>query len=207
MGAWLSSAAPLRCCNRWLCPSERVRTIWRSDLGSESPPPLFSLVQGAKVRKHGFAVFGQARVTARHVPRNTCCRHKPTLPLHDCKRVSNTPAYTPEHKSTWNYSYTNTAPVLTLPAACTEPQTTFSVGLEPQKKQTMVQKKAQKCGNTGSPCLDKGQGTLFIRSQTMLIETPTRQPMATRAFIASQAPHSTATCGCVHVHVDSHLQR
>ena len=39
------------------------------------------LVQGAKMRKHGVAVFGQARVTARHVPRNTCCRYKPTLPL------------------------------------------------------------------------------------------------------------------------------
>ena len=50
-------------------------------------------------------MFGQACITTRHVPQNTCCRHKPTLPLHDDKRVSNKPAYTPEHKSTWNYSY------------------------------------------------------------------------------------------------------
>ena len=33
------------------------------------------LIQGAKVRKHGVAVLGQARVTVRHVPRNTCCSH------------------------------------------------------------------------------------------------------------------------------------
>ena len=46
------------------------------------------LVQGAKMWKHGFAVFGQARVTPKHVPQNTCCRNKPTLPLHDYKRVS-----------------------------------------------------------------------------------------------------------------------
>ena len=39
------------------------------------------LLQEAKVRKHGVAVFGQAHVTAWHVPQNTCCRHKPTLPL------------------------------------------------------------------------------------------------------------------------------
>jgi hypothetical protein len=38
------------------------------------------LVQGAKVRKHRVSMFGQARVTARHVPRTTCCRHGPTLP-------------------------------------------------------------------------------------------------------------------------------
>ena len=30
------------------------------------------LVQGAKVRKHGVAVFGQARGIAQHVPRNLC---------------------------------------------------------------------------------------------------------------------------------------
>ena len=40
------------------------------------------------MRKRGVAVFGQAHVTAQHVPRNTCCRHKPTRPLHDYNRVS-----------------------------------------------------------------------------------------------------------------------
>ena len=55
--------------------------------------------------------------------------------LCDYKRVSNTPADTPEHKSTWNHSYTNTlAPAWTLPAACTNLQTTFSISLELQKQ-------------------------------------------------------------------------
>ena len=39
------------------------------------PPPCPNtgqvLVQGAKVRKHGVAVFGQARVAARHIPWST----------------------------------------------------------------------------------------------------------------------------------------
>ena len=70
-----------------------------------------------------------------HAPRNTCCRHKPTLPRHDCKRVSNRAAYTPEHDSTWNCSCTNTfTPALTLPAAHTKLQTIFSIGWEPQKR-------------------------------------------------------------------------
>ena len=38
-------------------------------------------VQGGKLRKHRVVVFGQARVTTRHLPRNTCCRQRPTLPL------------------------------------------------------------------------------------------------------------------------------
>ena len=54
--------------------------------GTPPPPPPCAntgkvLVQGAKVRRHGVAVCGQARVTARHVPRNTHCRHGPTPPL------------------------------------------------------------------------------------------------------------------------------
>ena len=44
------------------------------------------LVQGARARKHGVAVVGKPRVTARHAPQNTCWRHKPPLPLHDYKR-------------------------------------------------------------------------------------------------------------------------
>ena len=48
------------------------------------PPPCPTtgqvLVQGAKVRKHGVPVFGQARVTARHVPWETSCRHNQNLP-------------------------------------------------------------------------------------------------------------------------------
>ena len=39
-------------------------------------------------------------------------------PFMTTKRVSNSPAHTPQHKSTWEYSYTNTLPpILTLPAA------------------------------------------------------------------------------------------
>ena len=60
----------------------------------------------------------------------------------------------PKHQSTWNYTYTNTlTPTVILPAAWTELQTTFSIGLEPQNG--WFQKKAQKCGNTGSTCLEK----------------------------------------------------
>ena len=120
------------------------------------PAPLAGegLVQGAKMRKHGVAVFGQARVAAQHVPRSTCCRHKPTLPLHDNKRVSNRPAYTPEHKSTLKDSHTNTfTPRLTRPAACTKLQTTFAIGLQSRKR--WFKKKAQKCENMRSPCLRK----------------------------------------------------
>ena len=99
-------------------------------------------------------MFGQAHITARHVPPNTCCRHKPIPPLHDDKRVSPRPAYTPEHKSTWNYSYTSSLPpISTFPAARSKLPTTFYIGLERQKR--WFQKKAEKWGNTGSLCLDK----------------------------------------------------
>ena len=55
--------------------------------------------------------------------------------VHDYKRVSNRPAYTPKHMSTWHYNYIDTLPpILTFPAACTELQTTFSIGLQPQKR-------------------------------------------------------------------------
>ena len=41
--------------------------------------------------------------------------------VHDYERVSNRPAYTPEYKSTWNHSCSNTlSPILTLPASCTK---------------------------------------------------------------------------------------
>ena len=60
-----------------LIPQHRPHTVTpRPNTGSGSDSE-------AKVRKHGVAVFGQARVPARHVPRNTSCRHKP---LHDHKK-------------------------------------------------------------------------------------------------------------------------
>ena len=55
----------------------------RSPLRKDPSPVLMRaqvLVQGTKVRKHGVTVFGQARVTAQHVPRSTRCRQKPNLP-------------------------------------------------------------------------------------------------------------------------------
>ena len=46
------------------------------------PPPCANtgqvLVPGPKVRKHGVPVFGQARVSVRHLLRNTSCRHRGT---------------------------------------------------------------------------------------------------------------------------------
>ena len=105
-------------------------SLWPSH--NAPPPPCPNtgqvLLQGAKVRKQGVAVFGQARVTMQRGPGNSCYRHKPTLPLHDYKRVSNRPAYRPEHNTTWNYSNTNTLPPI---LSCTKLPTTFSIGLGP----------------------------------------------------------------------------
>ena len=65
------------------------------------PPPCPNtgqvLVQGAKVRKHRVGVFGQAHSTARHVPRNKCCRHKPAFPLATRQQAGIHPT-TQEHK-------------------------------------------------------------------------------------------------------------
>ena len=65
------------------------------------------------------------------------------------------PAHAPEHKSTWNYGYTNTLPPMLLqPAQSYKPQSLLDWNrLEPQNR--WFHKKAQKCGTTGSPCLDK----------------------------------------------------
>ena len=88
------------------------------------------------MHKHGVAVFGQACVTARHLPRNACrdrrCGSEKRMG-NDYKKVSHRPTKTQEHKGTWNHSHTTTlAPILTLPAASTTLHTTFSIGLEPQ---------------------------------------------------------------------------
>ena len=45
---------------------------------------------------------GQKCGNVGHVPQNKCCSHKPILSLHDYKKMSNTPAHTPEHNRTWN---------------------------------------------------------------------------------------------------------
>ena len=118
------------------------------------------------MQKHGVDVFGEARVTAWHVPRNTCCRHKPAPPLHDDKRVSNKPAHTPGHKSTWDHSDTNTvAPTLTLPVACTKRHITFSIGLEPPKR--WFHKKPKSAETRGRRVTTKGvRGTAFPLCQS-----------------------------------------
>ena len=92
------------------------------------------------MRENGVAVFGQARATAQHVTWNTCGRHKPTLPLHDCKRVSHRPAYTPEHKSTWDYRYTNTFDTHMDPS-CSLHKATKSILYWSGTLKTVVQKK------------------------------------------------------------------
>ena len=64
------------------------------------------------------------------------------------------PTYTSEIKSTRNYSYTNIlTPKLTAATACHKLTNNILLALELQKKK--VPKKTQRCGNKGSPCLDK----------------------------------------------------
>ena len=68
----------------------------------------------------------------------------------------------PQHKGTWNNSYINTLPsMLTLPAACTRLQTTFSIELEPQKQWFLKRPKSAKTRGRRvwtSPCSDKRSG-------------------------------------------------
>ena len=127
---------------RQRCPIVGVPGL-RWLLRGSSAPPCHNmghvLVQGANLREHAVAVFGQARVTARHVPRNTCCRQKPGRPM---TIQSNRPADTPEHTNAWKYSNT-LPPAGTLPAACLSDGNGKNDG-------------SKKCGTTGSPCLADG---------------------------------------------------
>jgi len=137
----------------WPCNNTTLH-MRRPTLG----PGCLVLVQGATVKKHGVAEFGQACVTARHVPRNTCCRHKG---LHDYKRVSSRLAYTAEHKSTWNYSYTNTLTPIFVPAAYKPPSL-----LDWNRKNDGSQKRPKSAVTRGlrvctSPCEDKRGGRLY----------------------------------------------
>ena len=101
---------PWRTIQWWqhLQSSEQVRWV-------PSPPPPCPdtrqvLVQAAKGRKHGVAVFGKARVTAWHVPGNTCCRHKPTLPLniYNTKRQASIRPRTQEHMELQQHQHFDT---------------------------------------------------------------------------------------------------
>ena len=113
------------------------------------------------------AVFRQARVTVCRVPRNTCCRHKPTLPLHDYKRVSNRPAYTPrtqEHTELQLHRHFD----VHVDPSCSLHKATNHILYWIGTAETIVPKKAQKCGRKpdGGGC----------------IEWPThRQPLSTTA--------------------------
>ena len=84
--------------------------------------------------------------------------------MHHHKRGPNTPASTPEHKSTWNCSYTHTmTPGLTFPAACTKLQTTVSLYWNHKNSGS---EKACKCGNTGLLVAQVGTS----RASNMLME-------------------------------------
>ena len=102
------------------------------------------------MRKHTAAVFGQARVTPRHVPRNTCCRHKPALPLHDYKTVSNGSAYTPEHMEIQLHPHFDTC----VDPSCSLHKATNHILYWIGTAKMMVPK-SQECGNTGSHYLDR----------------------------------------------------
>ena len=87
--------------------------------------------KGTKVRRHGVAVFGQypcyrAARTTGHALQTYA--NPTTQPM---TMQSSSPAHTPEHKSTWDHSHTNTLPPISpLPAACKTLQTAVSIGLE-----------------------------------------------------------------------------
>ena len=95
------------------------------------------LVHGAKERENGVAEIGQSHDNARHTPQNTCCRQKQPYLQKGVQQASIHPT-TQEHMELHLHQHFDT--ILTLPAACTKLQTTFSIGLEPQKR--WFQKKA-----------------------------------------------------------------
>ena len=98
--------------------------------------------------KHGVAVFVQACVTARHLPRNTCCRHKPTLPLHNYKRVSNRPAYTPrtqEHMELQLHQHFDTH----IDPSCSLHKATNRIPYWIRTAETMIPKRCTSAGKRG----------------------------------------------------------
>ena len=78
--------------------------------------------------------------------------HNPTLPLHDHKRMPDSPAHTPEHMESHPHHHWDTKyrPLLRPPQQL---HTAFSIALDLQNR--WPRKRPKKCGNTGSPCLDK----------------------------------------------------
>ena len=162
------------------------------------PPPLPPcpstgqvLVQGAKVRKHGGAMFGHARAAAQHVPRNTCCRHKTTNPSKqdNAKQQAGTHPRTQKHMELQLHDHFDTH----IDPSCRAHEATNHILYHLGTAKTMVPKKTQKCGNVGLPCLDKpvfGQGVggtsagpvLKARNQTTNCRPPVRDPAEASAI-------------------------
>ena len=130
----LCHTAPHHIVHATVCGMARV---WYGAVQSRVPPPPPCpnagqvLVQGAKVRKHGGGrVWTRPCCHAAHTTEHVLqTQASPTL--QSMTLQSNRPPHTPERKSTYNYS--TLPPILTLPAACTNLQTTLSIALEPQK--------------------------------------------------------------------------
>ena len=102
----------------------------------------------------GGVVWGPGQPQPIHPP-----NHPPSHPHHMPRQA--TRQHIPQNTRAHGTAATPTLspPISTGPAACTKPQTTFSIGLEPQKR--WFQQTTQECENTGSACLDKpvlGQG-------------------------------------------------
>ena len=87
----------------------------RKTCESANQHPSTGSPTGGRHTSPGHSLPKQMPGTARRDPPSYTAQAEPTRPLHDYQRVFNT-ADTPEHKSTWNYGYTNT---LTLPAQST----------------------------------------------------------------------------------------
>jgi hypothetical protein len=106
------------------------------------------------MRKHGVAVFGQTRVTTKHVTQNTCCKHKPTrASKHDnTKQQASMHPRTQEDMELQLHHHFATH----IDPSCSLHQATNHILYWIGTATTMVPKnKTQKCGNTGSSCLDK----------------------------------------------------
>ena len=78
------------------------------------------------------AMAGQARVPARHVPRNTRCRRTSPFPPPPAPTPGRHPS-TQEHRDLQRHPHGAT-PAWTLPAACTGLHTAFSVAWDPQTR-------------------------------------------------------------------------
>ena len=130
------------------------------------PPPLSqhrpgSWFMGAEVREHGGrGVLDKARGTARHVPRNTRCRHQPPPPTPHPPPQPSTHPTTQQHMALHPHHH-SAPPHGPLLRPCTTLHTTFPIGVEPQNR--WFKKKTKSAETRGrhvwtSPCQDRGGG-------------------------------------------------